>query len=175
MYAMFATIGMVHDPESHSARMVTSFWWLFTIVIVGTYNGNLIAYLTSPRINVPLNNLQDLAESSFDFGFVSETSTHQMFTNASPGSMYYDLWNRIKSHPEKYITRSSEDGLRKVLNDDSYVFLCDKSYYDTIPISSPSLGDSKCDIMRSEDEFLQSMYALAFPKDSPYTQQFSLR
>ena len=42
---------MVYIPESHSARIMIACWWFYTIIVVGTYNGNLIAFLTAPKVS----------------------------------------------------------------------------------------------------------------------------
>jgi ionotropic glutamate receptor len=40
--------------------MLIGFWWLFVIVTVTTYSGNLVAFLTFPKIESPVNTVDDL-------------------------------------------------------------------------------------------------------------------
>ena len=40
--------------------MLIGFWWLFALVTVTTYSGNLVAFLTFPRIEAPVNSIRDI-------------------------------------------------------------------------------------------------------------------
>lgn len=47
-------------PEAISGRLLIGFWWLFVIVSVTTYSGNLVAFLTFPKIENPVNSIDDV-------------------------------------------------------------------------------------------------------------------
>lgn len=55
---MFA--GGMHLPYADSARLVVGAWWLVVLVISTTYCGNLVAFLTFPKIDIPITTLDDL-------------------------------------------------------------------------------------------------------------------
>jgi len=53
-------IGGIHLPEAISGRLLIGFWWLFVIVVVTTYSGNLVAFLTFPKVESPVNSVEDI-------------------------------------------------------------------------------------------------------------------
>ena len=58
-----------------SGRFVVGFWWLYCIVIVATYSGNLIAFLTVHKYKAPFQTLQEMAQDGeYKFGIIGESS-----------------------------------------------------------------------------------------------------
>lgn len=52
--------GGMHLPYADSARIIVGAWWLVVLVIGTTYCGNLVAYLTFPKMEVAISTLEDL-------------------------------------------------------------------------------------------------------------------
>lgn len=50
----------MHLPYADSARIIVGAWWLVVLVIGTTYCGNLVAYLTFPKMEMTISTLEDL-------------------------------------------------------------------------------------------------------------------
>lgn len=54
--------GGMHLPGADSSRIIVGSWWLVVLVITTTYCGNLVAFLTFPKIDIPLRTIEDILE-----------------------------------------------------------------------------------------------------------------
>ena len=74
--------GGVHLPDSITGRTFVSCWWLFCIIIVGTYCGNLIAFLTVTKDKAPFDTLEQMVgmQSEYKWGLQAGTNWEVVFT-----------------------------------------------------------------------------------------------
>lgn len=62
-------------PRADSGRIIIGTWWLVILVISTTYCGNLVAFLTFPKIDVPITTVSELVtnEGTVTWGMRSGT------------------------------------------------------------------------------------------------------
>lgn len=86
--------------------------------------------------------------------------------------MYKKAWDRVVSS-DAVLYKDAADGLKRALNKQSYAFLVEKSYYDTLKSKNESFSHRSCDFARAKESFLNILYAFPMRKNSPYLQLFS--
>ena len=59
---MFSIPGGAYEPATTPGRVFIGCWWAFSIVIVASYGGSLIAYLTMAKGDAPFSTLEKLVE-----------------------------------------------------------------------------------------------------------------
>ncbi|XP_063220917.1 ionotropic receptor 93a-like isoform X3 [Bacillus rossius redtenbacheri] len=62
MYGALLQQGGRHLPEADSGRILVGTWWLVVLVVVTTYCGNLVAFLTFPQYERAVASLDELLE-----------------------------------------------------------------------------------------------------------------
>ncbi|WAR27886.1 GRIA3-like protein, partial [Mya arenaria] len=158
MYGALLCQGGVHLPASITGRTMVSSWWLFCIVVVGTYSGNLIAFFTVTKETAPFNTLEELVDlkGTYKWGTL--------------GMSVWDL-NFMSSKTEPYI--SIDKGMREFSNSDSTILHLDPTFHmpDTTTIEVYKSQD--CRYISIQEEFMPMKYGLGFPKKSPHTTFFS--
>lgn len=67
--------GGMYLPKSDSGRLIVGTWWMVVLVVVTTYCGNLVAFLTFPKMEKPISTVWQLIaqQNSYSWGYKGNT------------------------------------------------------------------------------------------------------
>ena len=67
-------------PRAASTRLISTVWWLFTLIIISSYTANLAAFLTVERMTMDIESADDLSrQTEIKYGTVFGGSTMTFF------------------------------------------------------------------------------------------------
>lgn len=152
------------SPLAVSSRIISSSWWLFSLIIISVYTANLAAFLTVTNIYLPIENAADLAfQNTYDYGTVNGSQIEDFFKHTNI-SHYSKMWLHMKLTPGSIVQRV-EHGLERARNS-KYAFIWDS------PTLRWEIAD-KCDLMEIGNPFDLKGYGFAVRKDTPFTEALS--
>lgn len=97
-------------PESDSARILIGAWWIVVMVLVATYSGSLVAFLTFPRMDLSILTVEELiSRRDVTWGFPNGSFLETYLRN-SDEKKYQILLSRAERHNDT----ESEDLVERV-------------------------------------------------------------
>ncbi|KAK3794516.1 hypothetical protein RRG08_003667 [Elysia crispata] len=168
LYGAMLAQGGRNLPKSAAGRIFLSSWWLFCIVVAGTYSGNLIAVLTVTKDKPPFNTLKEMAaQNEYKFGTLKNSMWTELF-KTSPRPEFQSIaakMNRFyRDDPDIYHS-STALHLEKVKRG-GYAYIADKGLFS-------SWLATNCDLILLKEKFFPGRYGIVLPNNSVYTKVFS--
>ncbi|OWF41423.1 Glutamate receptor ionotropic, kainate 2 [Mizuhopecten yessoensis] len=168
MYGALLTQGGEHLPRSQTGRTLLSSWWLFCIIMMATYSGNLIAFLTVNKDKPPFSTVAGmLQQDHYRWGTIGGSSWITAF-NETQAPDLMKVWAgmlEFNASDNSILSSQSSEHFKKVLGG-GYAYIGDKTQME-IKMAE------ECSLLISDDEFMPLQYALGLPNFSPYTKMFS--
>ncbi|KAM9343426.1 glutamate receptor U1 [Pholidichthys leucotaenia] len=151
-------------PKSLSGRVVSAIWWLFAVLLLACYLGNLHVALHSSTKHSAIESFEDLANQDvIDYGTVESGSTMFFFKNSNN-----PVYRRIYQHMErkKSIVRSVEEGIRRA-QEGNFAFIGEA-------VSLDLSAARYCELTRSPEIISMRGYAIAAPLGSPLVKNLTI-
>ncbi|XP_075148376.1 ionotropic receptor 93a [Haematobia irritans] len=162
IYGALLQQGGIYLPQADSGRLVIGFWWIVVIVIVTTYCGNLVAFLTFPKFQPGLDYFFQLEKHSeyqqyglrngTYFEKYAATSTREEFIKYMEKAIIYN-------NPREENIEAVKKGER--VNIDWRINL-------QLVIQKHFEKDKVCAFALGKESFLDEQISMMMPSNSPY-------
>ncbi|KAI0207574.1 Glutamate receptor ionotropic, kainate 5, partial [Lamellibrachia satsuma] len=158
-------LGGSSQPRTLPVRAFIGCWWAFCIVIVTTYGGSLIAFLTISKTVAPFCSLEEMVEqSAYRWGTNKDSVYASTFSTARRG-IYSKLWagiQRFSADDPSVLSQDEHVQFEKVKRG-GYAYIMDRT-----PLTTYSLLDSNCTVVVLGCHFMQLPFGIGLQKGSPY-------
>ncbi|KAJ8957248.1 hypothetical protein NQ318_007812 [Aromia moschata] len=162
MYGALLQQGGMHLPSADSARIIVGSWWLVVLVIATTYCGNLVAFLTFPKIDIPITTLDELIahKDTVTWSF-RKGSFLDAQLKTSTESRFKIIYNKgLKEE-------STTTDMVKEIVDGKHVYIDWKIRLQYLMKIQFAKTD-RCDLALGLDDFFDEQLALIVAPDMPY-------
>lgn len=177
IYGALLQQGGMYLPRSDSARIIVGTWWLVVLVVVTTYCGNLVAFLTFPKIDTPLSSVAQLVNSAEWTASRSASGSSQAESTVTWGmrsGTFLELYLRHSDAPKykrlyeaaTFYERETPDIIERVRRN-RHVYIDWKSNLQFI-MKREFLETDSCDFSLGSEDFLDEQIGLVLSPHSPY-------
>ncbi|CAB3226816.1 unnamed protein product [Arctia plantaginis] len=145
-------------PIALAPRLITSVWWFFTMVMVASYVGTLVAFLTVEKNVLPFNTVEELYNhKSIAYGPKEEGSTRQFFQSAT-NEIYKKMYEKMIAHG--WLAGNNDIGVERA-EKEQYAFFMESTSIDYVK-------QRHCDLLQVGGLLDSKSYGIGMKKKSPY-------
>ncbi|XP_042219799.1 glutamate receptor ionotropic, delta-1-like [Homarus americanus] len=157
--------------QTEPVRVLHGMWWTFCVILIYTYTGTLIAFLTVPRMTSLINSLEELAnQRKVLWTYRAKTAHDVLFSNAEASSTYSKIGSLLKERPE-LIVSTDKEGVDAVLGGRT-AFIKEKSWLD-FAMEADYKETNDCRLAQVSQVFFSAGFGWVLQEDSLYLQLFN--
>lgn len=161
----------MHLPRTDGARLIVGTWWLVVMVVVATYSGSLVAFLTFPRMEPAIETVDDLlvrrAELTWSIPGGSFLEDFLIVSSADGVIDYRRLLKENEPHAETHDTVTYQQNVAKVKEGKHAVIDWTSSL--RISTRDEHIETGICHFSLGTDILvLEEPISMVVPADSPY-------
>ncbi|XP_072742853.1 ionotropic receptor 93a isoform X1 [Anoplolepis gracilipes] len=163
IYGALLQQGGMYLPYSDSARLLVGIWWLVVMILVATYSGSLVAFLTFPNMDTAILTIDALLanKNSLTWSFPNGSYLAEYLKNAEE-KKYHILLKRAKIH-----NASQEEEIIEKVKAGKHALIDWRSTLRFL-MRNNLLITGECSFSLSTDEFMAEPIAMIIARDSPY-------
>nr|AMM70658.1 ionotropic receptor 93a [Heliconius melpomene rosina] len=170
IYGALLQQGGMYLPRADSGRLVVGTWWIVVLVVVTTYSGNLVAFLTFPKLEIPVTTISELLESKTYTWSISKGSFLEMQLKSSDEPKYKALVKGAEVTGGINVVEGSLVSGSEILNRvrNQRHALIDWRLRLSYLMRAETVKTDTCDFALSAEEFMDEQIAMIVPAGSPY-------
>ncbi|XP_056319079.1 probable glutamate receptor [Danio aesculapii] len=151
-------------PKALSGRVITSIWWIFSLVLLACYFANLSLWLHSDNQQLSIKTFEDLANQNvIEYGTIKDSSSFSFFKNSN-NPTYHRIYEHIKE-AQSYSLNAAE-GFRRAQKG-NYAFIGES-------VSLDLAVARYCNLTRAPEIIGMRGYSIAAPLGSPLMKNLSV-
>ncbi|KAK7070084.1 hypothetical protein SK128_004083 [Halocaridina rubra] len=157
--------------QTEPVRLLNGIWWAFSFILIYTYTGNLIAFLTVPKVSALINSLEELAaQREVLWTYRAKTAHETLFSTAPSPSTYQKIGQLLKEKPD-LIVKTDQEGVEAVLTG-KIAFIKEKSWLD-FAMEKDYLETKQCRLYQVNQLFFSAGFGWVLQEDVIYKSLFN--
>ncbi|XP_022115142.2 ionotropic receptor 93a [Pieris rapae] len=171
VYGALLQQGGMYLPRADSGRLVVGTWWIVVLVVVTTYSGNLVAFLTFPKLEIPVTTINELLLNRASYTWsINKGSYLEHELKNSDDPKYVSLLKGAELTSSLTAMEANNMAGANLLNrvrKERHVMVDWKLRLNYI-MRADTVATDSCDFVLGFEEFMEERIALIVPSASPY-------